>query len=129
MPKRLWLFILVLLINNSQVEAQSKPGKPITIVGEVIDTQCYLSGATGPGKGSGHKECALNCAKGGIPLSILEDKTGSVYLAGQTKKAMTTANHMLLDYIAEHVRVRGRLVEKGGVKMVLIDKVEKLPLP
>jgi hypothetical protein len=36
---------------------------------------------------------------------------------------------MLLEYIAERMRVNGRLVEKGGMKMVLIDQNEKLPEP
>jgi hypothetical protein len=126
---RILTLLLVVSATLPVAFAQKKPGKPVTIVGEVIDTQCYLSGATGPGRGAGHKECAVNCAKGGIPLSILEEKTGEVFLAGQSKKAMTSANPMLLEYIAERVRVSGRLVEKGGTKMVLIDKIEKLSQP
>lgn len=129
MPVRILILIALSCTMTMEVMAQKKPGNPVTIVGEVIDTQCYLSGATGPGRGASHKECALNCAKGGIPLSILEERTGTVYLAGQSKKAMTTANLMLLDFVAERVRVTGRLLEKGGTKMVLIDKVEKLPEP
>lgn len=129
----MFIRVLILILFSCAIipeaMAQKKPGKPVTIVGEVIDTQCYLSGATGPGRGASHKECALNCAKGGIPLSILEEKTGTVYLTGQTKKAMTTSNLMLLDFVAERVRVTGRLVEKGGARMVLIEKVEKLQEP
>lgn len=129
MITRIFVLIILACAIIPEVIAQKKPGKPVTIVGEVIDTQCYLSGATGPGRGASHKECALNCAKGGIPLSILEENTGMVYLTGQTKKAMTTSNLMLLDFVAERVRVTGRLVEKGGAKMVLIEKVEKLQEP
>jgi hypothetical protein len=115
--------ILFLLIVSGFALAQAKE---ITIVGEVIETQCYVSGLTGPGKGFGHKECALKCAKQGIPLSILEDKTGIVYLAGQTKKAQSGANEMLIPFVAEKVKVTGRLFEKGGMKLLLISKVEKV---
>ena len=80
---------------------------------------------TGPGKGPSHKECALRCAKGGIPLSILEEKTGKLYLAGQSKEAMKGANDMLIPYVAEKVKVTGRLFEKGGMKLLLISEVSK----
>jgi hypothetical protein len=101
-------------------------GKQITIIGEVVESQCYITGLNGPGKGAAHKECALTCAKGGIPLSILEDKTGKLFLAGQTKKAMAGANELLMPYVAEKVKVTGRIFEKGGMKMILISKVNKL---
>lgn len=126
---RIFTLLMFACLVTPVLTAQKKPGKPITIIGEVIDTQCYLSEATGPGRGASHKECALNCAKGGIPLSILDEQTGTVYLTGQSKKPMTTANIMLLDFVAERVRVTGRMVEKGGMKMVLIDKIEKLAEP
>ncbi len=100
-------------------------GKQITIIGEVVESQCYITGLTGPGKGLSHKECALKCAKGGIPLSILEDKTGTLYLAGQTKKAQSSAYELLLPFVAEKVKVTGRAFEKGGMKMLLISKVDK----
>jgi hypothetical protein len=124
MKKILFSALAILLFSNF-VLAQQK-GKQITIVGEVVDSQCYITGLTGPGMGADHKECALSCAKGGIPLSILEDRTGKLYLAGQTKKAMAGANELLMPYVAEKVKVTGRVFEKGGMKMVLISKVSKV---
>ena len=118
-------FVLAILTIYGLAVAQQK-GKVVTIVGEVVETQCYVSGLTGPGKGPGHKECALKCAKQGIPLSILEDKTGMVFLAGQTKKAQSGANEMLIPFIAQKVNVTGRLYEKGGLKLILISKVSSL---
>lgn len=118
--------VLLILLIAGYIFAQQKKGKEVTIVGEVVETQCYVSGLTGPGKGPGHKECAVNCAKGGIPLSILEDKTGILYLAGQSKKALSGANEMLLPFVAEKVRVTGQLFEKGELKLLLITKISKL---
>ena len=129
MIKILLTVFVLLCIVSFDVGAQKKPGKPVVIVGEVVDSQCYLVGAMGSARGAEHKECAISCAKGGIPLSILEEKTNTLYLTGQNKRSMTTANVLLMDYVAERVKVTGRLVEKAGVKMVLIDKVEKQPLP
>jgi hypothetical protein len=122
--KKSLITALVLLITSGFAFAQQN-GKQITVVGEVVESQCYITGLNGPGKGIAHKECALKCAKGGIPLSILEDKTGKLFLAGQSKKAMAGANELLIPFIAEKVKVTGRVFEKGGMKMLLISKVSK----
>jgi hypothetical protein len=124
MKKSIILALAVFIVSGIALAQQN--GKQITIVGEVVESQCYVTGLNGPGKGLSHKECALKCAKGGIPLSILEDKTGTLYLAGQSKIAMTGANELLIPFIAEKVKVTGRLFEKGGMKMLLISKVNKL---
>ena len=123
MKKILSLLGIMLMIYGT-MNAQGK-GKVVNVTGEVIETQCYITGLTGPGKGIAHKECAIKSAKNGIPLAILEDKTGVVYLAGQTKKAQTGVNELLLPLVAEKVDVTGRLYEKGGMKFLLISKVEK----
>jgi hypothetical protein len=122
--KKPLIIALAIFIVSGFVLAQQN-GKQITIVGEVVDSQCYITGLNGPGKGLSHKDCALMCAKGGIPLSILEDKTGTLYLAGQSKKAMAGANDLLIPFIAEKVKVTGRLFEKGGMKLLLISKIDK----
>lgn len=59
-------------------------------------------------------------------MSILEEKTGKIYLAGQSKKAMAGANEMLMPYVAEKVKVTGRLFEKGGMKLLLISNIARL---
>jgi hypothetical protein len=123
--KKSFIITIAVFIVTGFTFAQQK-GKQITIVGEVVESQCYITGLNGPGKGLSHKECALRCAKGGIPLSILEDKTGTLYLAGQTKKAMAGANELLIPFVAEKVQVTGRLFEKGGMKMLLISKVNNV---
>ncbi|MBI3004403.1 MAG: hypothetical protein HYY49_03200 [Ignavibacteriales bacterium] len=121
--QRITLIAISLLVATSLIFSQQKRVKEITISGEVIDIQCYTSGAMGKGIGSAHKECATDCAKGGIPLAILEDKTGTIYVAGQTKTSMRGANEMLLPFVAEKVKVTGMLHERGGVKLLLISKI------
>jgi hypothetical protein len=123
--KKSLILVLLILVASGFALAQKKSAKEVNIVGEVIETQCYISGLTGPGKGLTHKECALKSAKGGVPLGILEEKTGVVYLVGQSKKAMAGANEMLIPFVAEKVQVTGRVFEKGGMKLLLINKVEK----
>jgi hypothetical protein len=124
MKKSLITALVIFLVSGFALA--QKNGKQITVVGEVVESQCYITGLTGPGKGLSHKECALKSAKGRIPLSILEDKTGTLYLAGQSKKAMEGANELLIPFVAEKVKVTGRVFEKGGIKILLISKVSKL---
>ena len=120
------LLVLLTIVFTVSLFAQQKGVKEVSVVGEVVDIQCYVSGANGPGKGAGHKDCATSCAKGGIPLGILEDKTNTLYVAGQTKVAMKGANEMLLPFVAEKVKVTGKVYEKGGIKLLLISKIGKL---
>ena len=50
-------------------------GKPITVVGEVIDLSCYLQVGK---RGDKHRDCAQKCAKSGEPIDLLE-KDGTIY--------------------------------------------------
>lgn len=124
--KKMAVVILTVLLMPGLAASQGKKSSEVTIIGEVVETQCYVTGLTGPGKGPAHKECAINCAKGGIPLSILEDKSGKLYLGAQSKKGMSGANEMLMPFIAEKVKVTGRVYEKGGMKLILIRNIEGL---
>jgi hypothetical protein len=55
-----------------------------TFTGELIDTYCYAhSRVAGPG----HAACALKCAKAGVPLGLIDDKTHRVYVLLLAKDA------------------------------------------
>lgn len=120
-PVILSICMLCFAVALNAQEKKKKPSNEVTVTGEVIDSQCYLSMGA---KGDDHKQCAIDCAKGGIALALLEDKSGTVYFLGQTKDQMKGANEMLVDHAAHKVTVKGKLVEKGGAKMILISSVE-----
>ena len=110
---------------SPQASAQSKQDKEkkeVTIIGEVIDTACYIKGGF---KGIDHKDCVVACAKAGIPLAILEDGTGNVYFTAAPKDMVGT-NDMLIKYAAEKVKITGRMYERGGVKLLAINMVERV---
>lgn len=123
---KITLFVLLAITCTFSLFGQGKQGKDMTITGEVVDLQCYVTGLTGPGRGASHKDCAVSCAKGGIPLGILEDKTNALYVTGQSKVAMKGANEMLLPFVAEKVKASGRVFQKGGLKFLLIRKISKV---
>ena len=96
-------------------------GKAITVVGQVIDTGCYL---VHDSKGPAHVSCAEACAKAGVPLAIVDD-AGKVYLpiAADHKNQ----NAKLMPYIDKKVKVTGTAVQKGGVNGIAIKTVEAAP--
>lgn len=96
----------------------------VTVKGEVIDLVCYMINKDA-GKGPDHKECALRCAKNGVPLGLLEDGTGTVYYTVKMK-TKNNANDMMLPFVAEKVLIKGKIAERGGTKLLLIDSIEKM---
>ena len=125
------LFISVLLIftlGYAQMKmpvqhqhSQIPEGKEVTITGHVIDPLCYV---TMNMVGEKHKKCAVMCAKNGVNLGILEKGTDIIYLA--FPEGHGNPNEKLMAFIEEDVKVTGKLWEKGGLKAIQIQKVEKV---
>jgi CDP-diacylglycerol pyrophosphatase len=119
------LFLTVAIVGLTvagSLAAQEKPMKEATIKGEIIDSKCYLTGMMG-GKGEEHKDCAIACIKGGLPVAILEEKTGKVYVVVPAK-GQKGANEALVQYAAETVTLKGMFIEKGGTKLFAYSSVE-----
>jgi hypothetical protein len=97
-------------------------GKAIAVTGVVIETGCYFSH---DGIGEKHLECATACAKAGVPLAILEDKTGFVYLpvAADHKNQ----NPRLMPFLERRVKVDGVLYQRGGMRGLVIKNVAAAP--
>jgi hypothetical protein len=111
----LFTVVSALLVVGGILSAQDKAMKETTIKGEIIDTKCYLTGMMG-GRGEEHKECAVSCINGGLPVGILEEKTGKVYIVIPAK-GLKGANEALVQYAAQIVTLKGNFVEKGGTKL------------
>ena len=108
--------------NEKKKDEKKSVPKEMTLTGEVIDVKCYLTGMMG-GKGEDHKQCALDCIKGGLPVGILEEKTESVYVV-VPKGGMKGANEELAPFIAQKVKLIGIMVNKGGERFFLYTKME-----
>ena len=109
---------LILAVASLAMAHDDHPGKPITIVGQVIDTGCYL---THDSKGDSHATCAAACAKAGVPLAILDD-SGKVYMP--IAMDHKNQNLKLMPFIEKRVKVAGTAVTKGGVNGIAIKTVE-----
>ncbi|MBI4535326.1 MAG: hypothetical protein HY708_03545 [Ignavibacteriae bacterium] len=117
--------LLGLAIVFTLTAQEKKAMKEVTITGEIIDTKCYVTGMMG-GRGEEHKQCAIDCIKGGLPVGIVENKTDKVYVVVARSPSMKGANEELVEYAAERVKLTGNAVEKGGQKLFVYTKVEKV---
>ncbi len=97
---------------------QPAGGKPIALTGTVVDTGCYFGHG---GSGEKHLVCATACAQAGVPLAILEDKTGALYLPVASDHK--NPNTRLMPFVEKRVRIDGALILKGGMKGVVIKTV------
>jgi hypothetical protein len=106
---------------HEQTQEQKQVKENVTLIGQVIDPVCYIRHDA---KGPDHKQCALYCAKQGITLGVLEDKTGKIYLA--FPEGHGNPNEKLLDFVEEHVKVTGTVYHRGGLTGIVVDKIEKV---
>lgn len=90
------------------------------VKGEVIDVFCYLDrGFTG----EIHRECAMICIRGGMPMGILTQE-GDIYLlfpnnewaTDKTKVEYRKPYEQLIEWAARQVEVGGYLVDRQGMK-------------
>jgi hypothetical protein len=104
--------------------APAEAGQPrrVTVTGEVIDSWCYLSEimfATG----SAHHQCAIWCARGGVPVGIL-GQDGQVYVVLKVAgDAGVIGHHGVLRMQSNEVVVEGDLYERDSVKYLAIDTI------
>jgi hypothetical protein len=102
---------------------EKKEMKEVTLKGEIIDVKCYASGMMG-GRGPDHEECAISCIKGGLPVGILDEKSGKAYVL-VPKKGMKSANEELLPHVAKIVVVKGSILQKDGANLFAYSSVEE----
>jgi hypothetical protein len=83
---------------------------PQTITGEVVDLMCYLDHGA---KGDKHKGCAEKCIKGGGPVGLLSGE--QLYLVVGDHQPV---NEELSAKAAQTVKLKGKVVERNGMKMI-----------
>lgn len=102
--------------------ALAQDGQRISITGEIADSWCTVSGLMFA-KGSAHHQCAVWCALGGIPVAI-RDTEGALYLILRIgDDTDSAANPRIARLMAHEVSVDGELLERDGVKYLLVDKI------
>jgi len=88
-----------------------------SVTGEIVDLMCYLDHGA---KGEKHKGCAGTCIKNGGPVGLLSGD--DLYLVVGDHKPI---NDLLASKAAETVTLKGKVVEKNGMKMIENAEIEK----
>lgn len=129
MRRGLWVAALVtaalagLAAGRDAVAEDAKAiAKRVQVTGEVIETWCSVS-AIMYAYGTAHHQCAAWCTAGGIPVG-LKDKEGNYYMILKIEEEdSNVANPRMAKFISHDVTVDGDLIERDGVKYLLITKV------
>lgn len=113
---------LALLVATATVATADMKGgeKDVSVTGEVIDTFCY---GTMGAKGTGHKQCGVDCAKKGIPVGLLEKGSEKVHILLPTKDK-TALPDDVINKMGETVTVTGHPYTKGGVAFLTVESVK-----
>ena len=121
--KRVWTLLAGALIAGGLSvgvlahDDHKKPdGKQTTVVGELIDTACFVA-SDGEAKGKEHASCAKKCMASGVPAAILpegsKDAKGMMFLL--------TNPTVLAPYAAQTIKVEG--VPNAELKAIDVKKL------
>jgi hypothetical protein len=94
-------------------------GEDVEFTAQVVDLSCkVVYGLTG----EEHRMCAQVCADQGIPLVLLHD--GELYMPVSKSMPGTGSNEQLKPHAEQEVKVKGKVIERGGQKTIIIESVE-----
>ena len=94
----------------------------VQITGEIIDTWCHVTEIM-YSQGTAHHKCAIWCAVGGIPVSILAED-GTVYMVLKVEDDDTSvANPKIVKIQTHKVTVNGDLYVRDGVNYLVVNAV------
>ena len=113
---------LTLLLGTATLGIADVKGgeKDVQVTGEVIDTFCYSAMGA---KGTGHKQCGIDCAKKGIPVGLLEKGTNKVHILLPTKDK-TALPDEVVNKMGETTTITGHQYTKGGVAFLTVESVK-----
>ena len=108
------LFIFVLLLAFAAAAGE----ETVTLTGEVVDLHCYT---TRGAHGEEHAGCSNACLSRDVPAGFLADD-GTLYLLVNEKPV--SVKEKVAGKAGKKVTVRGKVLEKNGVKALQLASVE-----
>ncbi|MEO8603884.1 MAG: hypothetical protein ABI629_15015 [bacterium] len=107
------LFLVVGTVAVARAETE-------TVTGEIVDTFCYSAMGA---KGASHRQCAIDCAKKGIPLALLENGTNKIYVL-LPNKDKTALPDEVTKKIAEQVSITGNVHATGESNFLTVESIK-----
>jgi hypothetical protein len=91
-----------------------------TVTGHLRDGFCYtIMGAKGPT----HKKCAMGCASKGIPVMLVDDKTGKAYVLLPPKDDSALPADVIA-HMEDDVTLTGQEYSKDGISYFQVQSVK-----
>jgi hypothetical protein len=90
------------------------------VTGTLEDSFCF---ATMGAHGAGHKQCAMGCAKKGIPVALVEKGTDKMYILLPPKNDSALPDDVIAKMESE-VTVTGDEYEKGGISYLTVKSLK-----
>jgi len=97
------VFLLLALAAWASQQSAER-GQPVTVVGEVVDSACFMIHPHEGSTGKAHEECGKACAMNNVPLAVLNESDKQIYFAAD-------GNKQLLPFRGQRVRVTGTVSE------------------
>jgi hypothetical protein len=108
------------------VNSKPEPGKPVTVVGEIVDFSCYLQ----VGKhGEKHRSCGQKCVQNGNPAGLLT-KEGTLYMLmaeehDPRRDGGVSLEQVAADHMGHIVEVNGTEASVNGYSAIFIQGLKK----
>jgi hypothetical protein len=108
------------------VDSKPQPGRPVTVVGEIVDFSCYLQ----LGKhGDKHRSCGQKCVQNGQPIGLLT-QNGTLYMLmpeehDQRRDGGVDAKASASDHMGHIVEVNGTEASVGGYRGIYVQGLTK----
>jgi hypothetical protein len=108
------------------VDNKPQPGKPITVVGEIVDLSCYLQ----LGKhGEKHRGCGQKCVQNGQPIGLLA-QSGAVYMLmpeehDPRRDGGVDAKASASEHMGHIVEVNGTEASVNGYRAIFVQGLTK----
>ncbi len=100
---------------------QSVPLGKQTLVGEVVDSKCFL-GVMNPGQLTPHRACAIRCISGGVPpVLLVRQKDGPAIYLLLVSADGKSVNKQVLDMVAEPLEITGEVERQGELLILRAD--------
>ena len=103
---------------SQEMKMEMAEGKDVEFTAQVVDLSCKVVYNL---SGDEHRMCAQVCADNGIPLGLVAD--GTLYMPVSKAMPGTGANEQLKPLAEKEVKVKGKVIERGGLNTIIIESI------
>lgn len=101
-----------------EMKMEMAEGKDVEFTAQVVDLSCKIVYNL---SGEEHRMCSQVCADNGVPLGLLAD--GNLYMPVSKGMPGTGANEQLKPLAEKEVKVKGKVIERGGLNTIIIESI------